>query len=116
MYAIIEDSGTQIKVTPGDVIDIDLREVPANGGLIFSKVLAIGTADGTPARIGAPYIAGASVTAEFVTTGDDGDKDNETAEVSVKTVSNNYSRRKGWRRKRGQKQRYLRVKIASIAG
>ena len=26
MYAIIEDSGTQIKVSEGDVIDVDLRE------------------------------------------------------------------------------------------
>ena len=26
MYAIIEDSGTQIKLQKGDVIDIDLRD------------------------------------------------------------------------------------------
>ena len=28
MYAIIEDSGTQIKVSEGDVVELDLREMP----------------------------------------------------------------------------------------
>ena len=28
MYAIIEDSGTQIKVSEGDVIRVDLRDIP----------------------------------------------------------------------------------------
>ena len=28
MYAIIEDSGTQIKVSEGDVIKVDLRDLP----------------------------------------------------------------------------------------
>ncbi len=108
VYAIIEDSGTQIKVTPGEILSIDLRELPEGARrLVFDKVLAIGV-DGTVAKLGAPYLKGAKVTGELMGTEDAVD------ELTVKTVSTKYSRRKGWRRKRGQKQRYLRVKIGEI--
>ena len=46
MYAIIEDSGTQIKVQMGDLIDIDLREVEDGATITFDKVLAVGDAAG----------------------------------------------------------------------
>ena len=42
MYAIIEDSGTQIKVSNGDVIDIDKRDLDGAETLTFDKVLMVG--------------------------------------------------------------------------
>ena len=113
MYAIIEDSGTQIKVSKGDVLDIDLRtETPEKGSrkgaqtLTFDRVLLIGDAEGSKAaNIGAPYLSGASVTAEVV---------EEVRGDKIDVIM--YKKRKGQRRKIGHRQPYLRVKITGING
>ena len=105
MYAIIEDSGTQIKVTSGDVVDVDLRELKDKAKTIkFDRVLMVGDEAGKgTASVGTPYVAGASVAAEIV-----GEVRGEKIDV-IK-----YKRRKGFRRKTGHLQRYLRVKIGEI--
>lgn len=105
MYAIIEDSGTQIMVREGDVIDIDLRDLNGASTVTFSKVVAKGAGDGTPATIGAPYISGASVTAEVV----------DPAKKGPKLRLSKYSRRKGYRRTKGSRQEYIRVRVGAIA-
>lgn len=109
-YAIIEDSGTQIKVSPGDVLEIDLR--PGNdanlkgAAISFGRVLLIGEPGAeTPARIGTPYLAGATVSAEVI-----------EPFLGDKVVGNKYARRKGYRRKLGHRQAYIKVKIGSIVG
>ncbi len=104
MYAIFEDSGTQIKVNVGDVVDLDTRVVEANAKTIsFDKVLAVGAGDGTAAKIGMPYLTGAAVTAEIV-----GEARGE------KLRTGKYKRRKGYRRQAGHRAEYLRVKITDI--
>lgn len=106
MYAIIEDSGTQIRVRKGEEVQLDLRpsaEQPKE--IVFDRVLAIGAADGTPAKLGLPYLAGATVTAEVV-----GEVEGDKLRLAK------YKRRKGYRRTKGHKQAYLRVRIKSIAG
>ena len=106
MYAIIEDSGTQIKVSQGDVIEIDHREHDGTSSLVFDKVLAIGDAESEDsARLGQPYIDGASVSAEVV-----------ECFKSDKLHVIKFKRRKGYRRKTGHRQDMLRVKIDSISG
>ena len=46
MYAIIEDSGTQIKVSEGDVITVDRRDLTGDAPSIdFDRVLLIGGGD-----------------------------------------------------------------------
>lgn len=105
MYAIIEDSGTQIMVREGDVIDIDLRDLNGASTVTFSKVVAKGAGDGTPATIGAPYISGASVTAEIV----------DAAHKGPKLRLSKYSRRKGYRRTKGSRQEFIRVRVGAIA-
>lgn len=104
MYAIIEDSGSQIRVSEGDVVDIDPRERTGDGPIIFDRVLAIGEGEGA-ARLGKPYLDGASVKAELV---------EEILGEKLHVMT--YKRRKGYRRKLGHRQPYLRVKIASIEG
>jgi large subunit ribosomal protein L21 len=106
VYAIIEDSGTQIKVRQGDIVDIDLRDLAADQQtVILDKVLAVGDANGkSPAKIGLPYLAGAKVTASVL-----------GEAVGPKVVGLKYKRRKGSRKKFGHRQSYLRVKIDSIA-
>ncbi|MDZ4832074.1 MAG: 50S ribosomal protein L21 [Phycisphaerae bacterium] len=104
-YAIIEDSGTQIKVRSGDLIDVDLREIAAEQTTVtFDKVLAVGTGDGAVAKLGLPYLAGAKVVASIVGEGN-----------GPKIVTLKYKRRKGSRKKIGHRQGYLRVKIDSIS-
>ncbi len=105
MYAIIEDSGTQIRVAKGDVLEIDLREVDAKRKKIkFDRVLMIGES-GTDAAIGQPYVAGAAVTAEVL---------EEVKGDKIDVIK--FKRRKGYRRKVGHTQRYLRVRIDEITG
>jgi len=107
MYAVIEDSGTQIKVAPGDVIDIDLRDLGAKKKKIkFDRVLVVGDDQGdSAASIGTPYVDGASVTAEVL---------GEIKGDKIDVIK--FKRRKGYRRKTGHRQRYLRIKIQKIDG
>ena len=112
MYAIIEDSGTQIKVSKGDVLDIDLRtDKPEKGSkkansLTFDRVLMIGDpGSDQAANIGTPYISGASVKADVV---------EEVRGDKIDVIM--YKKRKGQRRKIGHRQPYLRVKITDISG
>ncbi|HWB21170.1 MAG TPA: 50S ribosomal protein L21 [Phycisphaerales bacterium] len=105
MYAIIEDSGTQIKVTPGQVVEVDLREVKKDAkSVTFDRVLLVG--GDNSAKIGSPYVNGASVTAEIVNANKVGDK----------TTLVKYKRRKGYKVKKGHRQRYMQVKITGING
>ena len=122
MYAIIEDSGTQIKVSKGDVLDIDVRprgakandtdggeskpakRKAATSSLTFDRVLMIGGEESDkPATIGTPYIDGASVTAEVI---------EEFRGEKIDVIM--YKRRKGQRRKIGHRQSHLKVKITGI--
>ncbi|MCA9311577.1 MAG: 50S ribosomal protein L21, partial [Phycisphaerales bacterium] len=94
MYAIIEDSGTQIKVSEGDEIKIDLREVADDASTVtFDRVLMVG--DGDSAKFGAPYVDGSSVTAEIL--------DREWKDKKIDVIK--FKRRKGYRRKQGHRQR-----------
>ncbi len=105
MYAIIEDSGTQIKVAPGDVLDLDLRKGSEAGeSITFDRVLMIGDeASDAPATIGTPYVSGATVTGEVV---------DQVKGEKIDVIK--FKRRKGYRVKQGHRQKYLRVKINEI--
>lgn len=107
MYAIIEDSGTQIKVREGEVLDIDPRETEgeqASGSqLTFDRVLLVGQEDGEPADVGTPYLDGASVSATVL---------DEVKGEKIDVIK--FKRRKGYRRKTGHRQPYLRVQITGI--
>jgi large subunit ribosomal protein L21 len=108
VYAVIEDRGTQIKVSQGDVLDIDVMAgADAKDGkqpskITFDKVLLVSDGAGK-ASVGTPYVGGASVTAEVLDQikGD-------------KTIAVMYKRRKGQKKKSGHRQPYLRVKITGI--
>lgn len=102
MYAVIEDSGTQIKVAEGDTIRIDHRELAEDAkSLTFDRVLFTG--EGVTSKLGEPYVEGASVEAEIVETG--------RAE-KIEVVK--FKRRKTYRRRRGHRQPYVAVKITKI--
>jgi large subunit ribosomal protein L21 len=109
MYAVIEESGGQRTVREGDEIIIDLIEggsAAAGKQLTFDKVLLISGRDGAAASIGAPYVKGASVTAEVVAPVVMGDK------VDIWK----FRTKKNERRHTGHRQRYTAIKITSIKG
>ena len=107
VYAIIEDSGTQIMVRPGDVIEIDPRTDGSEpkGDLVFDRVLSVSNEDGKGGTVGKPYVEGATVAAEII-----------AEKKGEKLVSVRFKRRKGMRRKMGHRQQYLTVRIGDISG
>ena len=104
MYAIFEDGGRQYKVSTGDKVYVDRRDLPAGQETIeFGRVLALG--EGEDARIGQPFVDGAKVIAHV-----DGEVKGEKIDV-IK-----FRRRKGYRRKTGHRQKHLQVVISEIVG
>ena len=104
MYAIVEDSGTQIILRTGEILEVDLRGSDSDS-IIFDRVLAIKSDENAPAQLGTPYIEGASVTAEVL-----GEIKGEKIDV-IK-----FKRRKGYKRKQGHRQPYLRIRVGEITG
>lgn len=103
MYAIIEDSGQQFRVSEGDVLEVDLRELAENATTLeFDRVLLVSKEGDV--RVGAPLVSGAKVTAEIV-----------DAEVKgTKVYTYYWRRRKHSRSKTGHRQKYIQVRIAKI--
>jgi large subunit ribosomal protein L21 len=101
MYAIIEDSGTQFKVTTGDTIRIDRQVGEGDKTITFDRVLFVG-GEGEP-KIGAPLLSGVTVTADVI-----------GAEKGPKVDSIKHKRRKGYYKKIGHRQKYTAVKISAI--
>jgi large subunit ribosomal protein L21 len=102
MYAIIDDGGRQHKVSTGDVIHID-RPATEDKTITFDRVLLIG-GEGE-AKIGAPALAGASVTGDIL-----------QVKKAKKIDTIKYRRRKGYHKKIGHRQIQLEVKITAING
>ena len=67
MYAVIVTGGKQYKVSEGDTIFVEKLEVAEGETVTFDKVLAV--SDGEALTVGAPEVAGASVTAKVVKQG-----------------------------------------------
>ena len=108
MYAVIEESGGQRRVTQGEQILIDLAasgEAEAGSTITFDKVLVVGEEGGT-AKVGAPYVRGATVTAEVV----------DPAVMGEKIHIYKFSEKKAYKNKTGHRQRYTAVKITGITG
>lgn len=100
MYAVIETGGKQYRVTPGDVIDVE--RLPEAGETVrFDRVLMIG-GEGD-ARVGNPLLDGAAVTGSLL-----GDVRGPKIRVFKK------KKRSTYRRTRGHRQDYHRVRIDEI--
>ena len=101
MYAIIEESGKQFKVTTGDVIRIDRHLDDSVKTLNFDRVLLV-AGEGSP-KVGQPVVAGATVSADVL------------GEVKGKKIESvKYKRRKGFHKTIGHRQKYTSVKITAI--
>jgi large subunit ribosomal protein L21 len=101
MYAIIETSGRQVRVSPDEHIRVDRLNAEVGSTVSFDRVFAVRN-DGDFV-VGSPTVEGAKVTGTVIGHG-----------KSEKLVVYKYKRRKYYRRKRGHRQPYTEVKISEI--
>ena len=99
MDAVIKTGGKQYRVVANDEFEIERIPGEAGDSVSFAEVLMLGT------TIGAPFVAGASVTAEIV---------EQTR--GPKVISFKKRRRQNSKRKRGHRQDYTIVKIVGLTG
>ena len=106
MYAIIEESGGQRKVTKGEELVIDLVDAgnaKPGSTVTLGKVLVVGEVGGQ-AKVGLPYVAGATVQAEVI----------DPDVLGVKVHIQKFREKKTWKKKTGHRQRYTKVRVTSI--
>ena len=101
MYAIIETGGKQYKVQNGDVLFIEKLDAAEEASVTFDKVIALH--NDAELKVGAPYVEGATVTANVL-------KNGEGKKITVCT----YKPKKGKARKLGHRQPYTKVQIDTI--
>ena len=101
-HAIIVTGGKQYRVAEGDILFIEKLPVEAGETVTFDQVLAI-LDDEKDSVIGAPTVAGASVTAKVV-------KNGKAKKITVFK----YKAKKNYRRHQGHRQPYTQVQIDAI--
>jgi large subunit ribosomal protein L21 len=99
MFAIIETGGKQYKVSPNDVIKVELLPGAAGDTITFDRVLMVDD------KVGAPTVAGASVTGTLLEQG-----------RGPKLIIFKKRRRQNSRRKNGHRQDLTVVRITGITG
>jgi large subunit ribosomal protein L21 len=100
MYAVFEDGSRQYRVSEGELVRLDYREVEPGNRLEIDRVLLIQGNQGT--EVGRPFISGARIVAEVV------------EHPSTKLYIQHFRRRKNYRRYNGHRQHYTAVKISHI--
>jgi large subunit ribosomal protein L21 len=102
VYAIIQTRGRQLKVTPGAVVEIDGTPGESGSPFSFDQVLLI-EGDAGDIVAGAPYVANAKVI---------GVVDGEARGPKLRVFKK--KRRKGFRKTRGHRSVFTRVRITEI--
>jgi len=99
MFAVIKTGGKQYKVAANDVIRVEKLLASAGDSVVLDQVLMVGE------KIGAPMVAGASVTATVL----------EQTRAD-KVIIFKKKRRQNYRRKKGHRQELTVLRITEIAG
>ena len=102
MYAIIQSRGRQLKVTPGAIIEVDGTLGEIGSEFSIDQVLLI-EKDAGDILTGAPYVANAKVL---------GVVDGESRGPKLRVFKK--KRRKGFRKTRGHRSFFTRVRITDI--
>ena len=102
MYAIVQTSGRQVKVTPGAVAIVDGTAGEPGAELTLEQVLLV-EKDGGEVVAGAPFVANAKILAVV---------EGEARGPKIRVFKK--KRRKGMRRTKGHRAVYTRVKIKEI--
>ncbi len=102
MYAVVKTGGKQYRVVAGERLKVESLPVEVGQQVTISEVLALG--DGASVRIGAPFLAGAAVTATVLSHG-------RHAKISIFKMK----RRKHYMKRGGHRQDYTELRIDAIA-
>jgi large subunit ribosomal protein L21 len=100
MYAVVKTGGKQVRVQPGDLVDLDLIDGEPGQRVELVEVLMIG---GESITFGRPLVAGARVVATI---------QGDTTGPKLRIFK--FKRRKRYRNTKGHRQHFTRVKIDSI--
>jgi large subunit ribosomal protein L21 len=102
MYAVIETGGKQYRVEEGMLLEHELiGDAEVGSPIEFDRVLLV--ANDGDVHVGAPYLEGARVRGEVREQG-----------LTDKVIVFKYKRKKGYRRKQGHRQGYMRTHITAI--
>jgi large subunit ribosomal protein L21 len=104
MYALVEFKGRQYKAEKGALLKVDKIDAEPGSKFDIDSVLLL-SRDGNDIAVGAPYVAGAKVSAVV-----------ERHEKGKKIIIFKYKPKKDYRRKTGHRQQYSVIKIEDIAG
>lgn len=104
MYAIIRTAGRQYRAEPGSVIDVERLPFEEGAAIELGEVLLFAPDNGTPV-IGQPLVSGAIVKATVVKQGRE-----------RKIFIWKYIPKKRYRKRRGHRQYFTRLRIDSISG
>jgi len=102
VYAIIQSGGRQLRVSPGEVVDVDHFAGTAGEEVSVTSVLFVAK-DGGEILAGTRYVDGAKVVAVV---------EGETQGPKIRVFKK--KRRKGMRRTRGHRSVYTRLRIKDI--
>lgn len=102
MFAIIQAGGRQVKVNPGSVVTLDRVDAEVGKEITFDQVLVL-EKDGGEILAGAPFVANAKVV---------GIVDGEARGPKIRVFRK--KRRKGFRKTRGHRSTYTRVRVTDI--
>ena len=102
MYAIIQAGGRQVKVAPGAIVQVDGTTGDAGAKVSYEQVLFLAK-DGGELLAGAPFVAGAKVLGVI---------EGEARGPKIRVFKK--KRRKGFRKTRGHRAFYTRVRITDI--
>jgi len=103
LQAVIQTGGKQYLVKEGDTLRVEKLEVSQGETLTFEPLFVMNE-DGTGAKVGAPVVKGAKVTAEVAGVG-----------RHDKVTIIKYHPKTRYKRKAGHRQHFTAIKISSIA-
>jgi len=101
MFAVVKTGGKQYKVAQGDIIQVEKLLAEAGSKVDLAEILML--CDDGKVTVGAPFVAGAKVSAEVV----------EQARTG-KLIVFKKKRRQNYRRKNHHRQAYTVLKITAI--
>ena len=101
MYAVIKTGGKQYRVSPGDSVEVEKLPQEVGEQVELDQVLLV--ADGSETQIGQPLVEGAKVKATVT-----------RQAKGRKVVVFKFRPSKRYRRKRGHRQHYTRLRIDEI--
>lgn len=101
MYAVVRIGGRQYRVKEGQIFNIERIDGEKGSDLTVEDVLAVG--EGDALKVGEPTLAGAKVGLEILEQG-----------RGKKILVLKFKRRKNYKRLKGHRQYFTRVRVKSI--